>query len=280
MQLPDSHFFDSAWNQARKNSSLLRWEKDPASWQVFWELFAPTYLKIARALWPGIRELVHGWCEEGLLDQGSLVLDIGCGPGTYTLPLGEQAGKVVAMDTSANMLRMLNEEAQRQGLQNIRPYHANWNHINPQGEYDLVFAANSPAIHNRKTLLKISEASRRCCMLICYAGKETPALRHHLWQAVMGEKLQGNTSDISYPFNILYREGFFPNLRFHRQEYSYTENVDRVLENYRVYFQIFGKKGLSVERILEDCVKEYSVNGLVQETVAYKQAVMWWPVKM
>ncbi len=276
MQLPDSNFYNRVWTRARLNSSLYRWQKDPAAWQPFWELFAPTYLKICRALMPANRQMVAEWQKDGLVPRSGCVLDIGCGPGTYTLPLAEAAGEVVAVDTSAQMLCVLDEEARRLGLENIRTLQADWSELAVEREYDLVFAANSPAIHNLETLLKMNAASRGGCILICYAGGMSPSLRSLLWERVMGEKMQGNSFDIAYPFNILYREGFFPHLSFREQQYNYTEKAAVVLENYRAYFKIFGCSGPSVDRILEQAVREKSVNGTVAEQVAYKLAVMYW----
>ena len=278
MNIPDSLFYDRAWHQARQSSSLYRHEQDPAAWRVFWDLFAPTYLKICRAQMPANRRLVNKWKKEGIVDRASRVLDIGCGPGTYTLPLGEAAGEVVAMDIAENMLDVLAEEAQRQKLTNIRLLQADWEEVEIEGEYDLVFAANSPPIRCLKTLLKMNRATRERgrCLYICYAGKVGPTLRHLLWENVMGEKMQGSTFDISYPFNILYREGYHPHVSFEEQSYTFMENAEKVLENYRAYFQIFGKKGAFVDNILEKHVREYSREGLITEKVSYKLAVMWW----
>lgn len=278
MHLPDSNFYDQAWKQARQNASLYHREKDPAAWQVFWDHYAPTYLKICRALLPANRKMVHKWKEEGLLHHQSRVLDIGCGPGTYTLPLGEVAGEVVGLDTAANMLRILGEEAQRQSLDNIHLLQGDWRELPVSKKYDLVFAANSPAIGSLETLLKMNEASRGGCMLVCYAEKMTSSLRHLLWERIMGEKMQGNTFDISYPFNILYREGYYPHLKFQEQQYSYAEDINTVLDNYRAYFKIFGKAGPAVDRILEKCVQEKSVDGCLAEKVSYRLAVMSWSV--
>jgi SAM-dependent methyltransferase len=253
-------------------------EKDPAAWQVFWDLFAPSYLKISRALRPASRKMVCLWKEKGLADEASRVLDIGCGPGTFALPLGEISREVVALDTSSKMLEMLNSEACKENLNNIRLIQANWEEVDYWKEYDLVLAANSPAVNNLKTLMKMNRASRGYCMLICYASKESPTLRHLLWKEIMSEELQGNTFDISFPFNILYREGYLPHLSFEKQKYSYLEEAETVLQNYRAYFKIFGKEGPAVDRALERCILNRSSNGCIEENVSYKLAVMCWDV--
>lgn len=47
------------------------------------------------------------------------VADIGCGPGFFTIPLATVAEDVYGVDVSPEMLRMLKERADEQGLNNI-----------------------------------------------------------------------------------------------------------------------------------------------------------------
>ena len=55
----------------------------------------------------------------GLVHPGDTVVDLGCGPGFFTLPLAEMAGetgRVVAVDLQSAMLERLSTRAVRQGL--------------------------------------------------------------------------------------------------------------------------------------------------------------------
>lgn len=54
------------------------------------------------------------------------VLDVGAGTGRFALPLAEHAAEVVAVDSSRAMLDVLEEAAERRGLDNIRCVHAPW----------------------------------------------------------------------------------------------------------------------------------------------------------
>lgn len=47
---------------------------------------------------PANRDLVRTWEEMSLVNENSRVLDIGCGPSTFTLPLGEVAVEIVALE--------------------------------------------------------------------------------------------------------------------------------------------------------------------------------------
>ena len=55
----------------------------------------------------------------GLVAEGDHALDLGCGPGFFTLPMAEMvggAGTVTAVDLQAEMLEMLKKRAERRGL--------------------------------------------------------------------------------------------------------------------------------------------------------------------
>jgi ubiquinone/menaquinone biosynthesis C-methylase UbiE len=78
--------------------------------------------KIAFALDNPIRRLLHN--PERILgeyiEQGQTVLDVGCGPGTFSLAMAKmvgELGKVIAVDVQEEMLQIVKEKAAQQGLQ-------------------------------------------------------------------------------------------------------------------------------------------------------------------
>jgi SAM-dependent methyltransferase len=77
---------------------------------------------------------------------GWSVLDIGCGPGTLSVPLAKKAGRVTALDISSEMLKYLRSNAVKNGLNNIRYLNAPWEEAldNQQvGVHDVVVASRS-----------------------------------------------------------------------------------------------------------------------------------------
>ncbi|OPY79252.1 MAG: Demethylmenaquinone methyltransferase [Syntrophus sp. PtaU1.Bin005] len=52
------------------------------------------------------------------------VLDIGCGPGSLSVPLAKRAGEVYAVDATLARLRFLELRAKNEGVSNIRTFHA------------------------------------------------------------------------------------------------------------------------------------------------------------
>ena len=54
------------------------------------------------------------------------VLDIGCGPGTFVIPLAQQCQAVYALDYSQGMLDMVQQYKEKHQLNNITLLHKSW----------------------------------------------------------------------------------------------------------------------------------------------------------
>jgi ubiquinone/menaquinone biosynthesis C-methylase UbiE len=61
---------------------------------------------------------------------GQVVLDLGCGSGTYTIPAARivgESGRVYAIDKNKRALDVIREKAKREGLKNTMPVEASGN---------------------------------------------------------------------------------------------------------------------------------------------------------
>ena len=78
--------------------------------------------KIAFALDNPIRRFIHNPQKilGGIIEPGQIVLDLGCGPGTFSLAMAKmvgESGKVIAVDVQEEMLQIVREKAAQQGLE-------------------------------------------------------------------------------------------------------------------------------------------------------------------
>jgi ubiquinone/menaquinone biosynthesis C-methylase UbiE len=78
--------------------------------------------KLAFALDNPIRRIIHNPQKilGGFIEPGQTVLDLGCGPGTFSLAMAKmvgESGKVIAVDIQEEMLQIVREKAARQGLE-------------------------------------------------------------------------------------------------------------------------------------------------------------------
>jgi ubiquinone/menaquinone biosynthesis C-methylase UbiE len=78
--------------------------------------------KIAYVLDNPIRRLIHNPQEilGGYIKPGQTVLDLGCGPGTFSIAMAKmvgESGRVIAVDIQEEMLQILRKKAAQQGLE-------------------------------------------------------------------------------------------------------------------------------------------------------------------
>lgn len=84
------------------------------------ELFAGVAEDYARWRVPYPHEAIAFVVDRFGLGRPARVLDLGCGPGTLTIPLAAVVGEVVAMDPDPGMLDMGRRRAQADGVTNVR----------------------------------------------------------------------------------------------------------------------------------------------------------------
>ena len=100
----------------------------------FWSLFKKPYVSLKSAG----------------LQPGQQVLEVGCGPGFYTLPAAEivgNEGRVFATDVNPWAIRRVKEKVNRQGISNVRPMLVNAAESGLPGEsVDLAFLFGLPRV--------------------------------------------------------------------------------------------------------------------------------------
>lgn len=75
--------------------------------------------------------------------EGQTVLDVGCGPGFFTIPAAKlvgETGKVIALDNHPLAVRRVEKKAKNAGLQNVQPLLADAAETGlPEASVDLAF---------------------------------------------------------------------------------------------------------------------------------------------
>ena len=273
----DSNFYAEVWQRARANSSLGAGYRNERAWEDFWNFFSQNYARRNEVSAATVEVIVDWLAGEGVLTEDMDVLDVGCGPGAYTLPLAARVGRVAGLDSASQMLEVLEELAKSRGLgDKVRTIAARWQDVDLSRDFDLVFAANTPAVNNFETLMKMGRSSRRYCCLVSFAGNCKLSLRDSLWEVVMGEPLRSAAFDIIYPFNILYHDGYRPSLKFFRYSGCHDEPVDYLVEHYTRYFRIFGKDGSDTVERSASFIKARAEGGSCRDGMEATLGVMWW----
>ena len=78
------------------------------------------------------------------IKEGMAVVDLGCGPGFFTFPMAELAGKtgnIIAIDVQEKMLKIVQEKIVAQKVVNIEILNSSYKKFNAVNKVDFVLAA-------------------------------------------------------------------------------------------------------------------------------------------
>lgn len=219
-----------------------------------------------------------------MLNKDMEVLDIGCGPGRYSLEFAMKAKSVTGIDISPKMLQFAKENSKNIGANNVNFDQIPWDQVDLHKQkwtkkYDLVFASMCPGINNSETLMKMVEASKGFCFLSSFANR-TDKIKDELNRNVLGksENSRGKNK-IYYAFNILWQSGFYPEICY--QDVNW-ENVLTLEKAINIYSAQFGKKNendTQIKKKVESYLAGISKNGVIKETTSAKIAWMYWKTK-
>ncbi|MBP2638008.1 MAG: Methyltransferase domain protein [Firmicutes bacterium] len=271
----DSQFWANAWKQYRLSGNKRR--PDPKAWVEFWNHFSTRYAQHNEDTKQTHQKIIDNLICQRAFEPGDTLLDIGCGPGTYALPLAAKGIVVTGLDTAGQMLTALQTKAEKAGLASmITSWQADWNELPSEPAYDVTFAAKSPAINDYDSLMKMTKVTRKTCCLIGFAGKHDLELRRLLWERLLNEPSPSPSFDIIYPLNILYQEGYRPNISFYSYSHTEREPLAYLIEHYTRYFAMLGVSGPDVEDSIRKFLQDRAIDEHCTEKSSTTIGVMWW----
>jgi SAM-dependent methyltransferase len=140
------------------------------------------------------------------------VLDIGCGPGTLTLPLAKKAKSVTALDFSSEMIRILTINADKSGIANINYVTSSWQDAfvgKKLGEYDVVVASRALVTGDIESAMSDINSMTRQAAYVTFPVIHLPLD----WEAYKAIGRSGNKHPpYIYVYNMLYRMGIMANV--------------------------------------------------------------------
>lgn len=226
-------------------------------------------------------KIIEQLVARDILRPGVSVLDIGAGPGAWSLPLAGVAGHVTALEPSDGMADILQDRITDQNIGNITIDRRTWQSVDLdadgwRGRFDLVFASMTPGIDGPESIHKMIAASRDACYLSAFAGPKWQDQYDELWQTFFNEPLGKHPGDIIYPLNLVYAMGFRPSLEFSWWNRENSISRDKAVERFCLFFENYLEVTEKIKRVITDHIDRRCVDGwFVQSRKVCRGTMIW-----
>lgn len=176
--------------------------------------------------------------EAGFSPEGSRVLDIGCGPGTLSLPLARLGAEVTALDISSGMLNKLKDAVKKESLP-VDVIECSWwtadiDGLGFRNKFDLVIASMTPGIRDVENFDMMMACSKNLCYYSNFLRRGEDRAYRDIRSSILGEKSENNMNGIIYPFMYLYLSGYRPSFRINhsewKEELNWKEAAEQAIE--------------------------------------------------
>jgi hypothetical protein len=279
------------WLEAKERSPVNRRERRGKQSEIErWNLRASSYAEHSESEESrDRRNQIMTWLEnEGALQLKFQALDIGAGPGNFSVPLSRKVAEVVALEPAEEMVSILERRIGDGGSENVRFVQKTWEEVDLiaegwRGSFDLVFASMSPGVSNPDMLEKMIAASRTFCYLSGWSGGrwgKWGLAQSELWPEIFQEELGDYPSDILYPFGMLYALGYRPQLRFYQPRVHLEMSAEEAIEGLVDHFNRYEEIGPAIRRTITSYVQRHSRAGTFSQESTTCQGFMLWRVEM
>ena len=203
------------------------------------------------------------------------VLDIGCGPGTFVIPLAQQCQAVYALDYSQGMLEMVQQYKEKHQLNNITLLHKSWsNNWDDVPQADVILASRSTLVDDLDDMIeKLQSKAKKRVFL-------TSVTQRHFLDEGVFEAI--GRDDVGFPtyiylVNRLYQKGIHANVSFIDTESGHFqgETFEDLLNS--VEFSL----GNLTEKEKQSLAQFYQQKQINNEPIKHGQrkwALIWWKV--
>ncbi|MEA5084785.1 MAG: class I SAM-dependent methyltransferase [Lachnospiraceae bacterium] len=218
-----------------------------------------------------------------MIDNNSIVLDVGCGAGSYALTLAAHCKKVIGIDLSPRMIEIAKERALKENITNVEFFCADWHEMDLskkgyEENFDLVFAHMTPAVQSWDTFLKLSQASRGWCALSKPTRRVDPVSDEVKKLVGISEKRESSDEDIVYAFELLWSKGICPMLEYEKQKWNMKKNFEEAYGLYVNRLKTYRKLSLEEEEKVVAYLKSIAKDGFICEDVDTTITTMVWHI--
>jgi len=270
-------FWVQSWARKRAESVFLSSQQASADrWQAFYDGMTERDAAVWVAMGDFGGRVADLFFRERVISSGQSVLDVGCGTGTLALPLSRMGARVLALDSSPGMLRILASAAAARPHDPVQICVGNFETFTTVSRFDLAVAACFPPALSPEGLTRLEDLSRGEAAVVVGTGAEAFPFRRDLWAAVMGGPLPSGRFHLAHLTGWLLASGRMPNLRHIGLDLELDHPPEDLAGFFIRYFAIFGKSDAEARRRIDRYFEGIAVRGRVRKQGRAAVAAVWW----
>ena len=227
---------------------LLEEESDLQQMRTMWNNRAQEFNKIKCSE----EDITITFIEEKMSLAGKKVIDVGFGAGRFLVPLAKKGMQIHGVELAENMIHFAKqklEDAQvdynKDNLLNFSWEDIDLKALGWERTFDLVFLSMSPVISSYEQLEKVIRASKEGVFMSAHMHRKDSILEN-LKEAFNLEPDEGYIGKLVPIFNILFEQGYFPDLKFVSSVNEQMVNKQDVLLRYTHW--LFGMEHTEEEK--------------------------------
>ena len=204
------------------------------------------------------------------------ILDIGCGPGTFSIPFSKKAKNVIALDSSEQMLMRLKETCNSEKIDNISPLLGDCNNIPRDVRCDLVFSSLCPPMNNPESLLKMEKHGFNFAYVS--SANTGTSIETEVWSK-LGKDYSYSGYNTKYPYDFLKSIGRKVELEYFTQKNIIIEPQEETIKKQLRLFSRYHYTSDKIHETIKSVVSRYSDGEYVNYSREMTMGLILWSGK-
>jgi len=203
----------------------------------FWDEYSEAYSCMQQGDIPG--RITDRLFDSGVLRPEDCVLEVGSGPGTYSLEMAPRVRILVCMDSSPRMLDRLMSSASARGITNIERFVKDWETYVPSKGYDTCISTLCPGTGSPESIRRMEATARRSCALVSWVRNHGDDLNARIWKELGKDYGYGFRASTAVQ-DWLADNGRAPEVEFFRTEVKADLHIDDIIRKEKASFEAYG----------------------------------------
>lgn len=238
----------------------------------FWDDYSDHYSAFQQGDIP--ERIIDRLLDIGMLLPSDCVLEVGSGPGTYSIPLASKVRILTCMDSSTRMLDRLMGSARARGLPNIERFDKDWNDYVPRKGYDFCIATLCPGTGSPVSMTRMEGAARRGCALVSWLENHGDDLNQEVWRR-LGEDYGYEARQSTAAHDWLSGNGRDPITEVFTTTVEADIPIEDLVTKEASAFAAYGT-GIDAETIIREILEPMSDNGIVHYRATNRMKLTYW----